>query len=345
MGFIFFCAISQLIIFWLMRFVDFWYIRDEFRKYFYLFGIGIVLVMTVSGSALLVDKSNNNGSIGYFNYQFITFVACTLFLLYFIYATKIIIIRNEYRSKKYKMKMQSYQNPHKSQSKIDINNNHEKETITTKFKAFVSEEGGYCELMTHITREFSTENLLFLTVLTHFQNFLMEFNYLRDNFEIIKQESFDIPPQIPKPPIIESQTAKLRERISREIQEQKAKLNADKLNSKRRSKSHADLIHHNIKKQLSGKDIAIEKPKRFSLHIKRNSDSLKKEALKQIFGLKKGSFKKLHEGTPSHSYDDPAVSPGVKGIFISNVQLFRLRNNSEKLNKTHENQSNQQNYP
>ncbi len=83
------------------------------------------------------------------------------------------------------------------------------ETLTHTFKQFVSTKGGYCELMQHITREFSTETLLFLTVLIHFPHFLIEFNYLRDGIELIKYDSFNIPKDIPNPPIIELQTKKV----------------------------------------------------------------------------------------------------------------------------------------
>merc|ERR1712228_830581 len=77
----------------------------------------------VSGTAIILDASFEHQSIGYFNYGFITLVSISLFLLYFVYATKIIIVRNEHRSKKLKSKME----------KSKLTN-----SLTSRFKEFVS---------------------------------------------------------------------------------------------------------------------------------------------------------------------------------------------------------------
>ncbi len=78
---------------------------------------------------------------------------------------------------------------------------------------------------------------------------------------------------------------------------------------KQRSKSQTDLA--NIEESTHTQP----KRKRFSLHsinLKRNSDSLKKETFTQIFAFNKTKkFNKLHEGTPSHSFND-SNGDGVK---------------------------------
>ena len=72
-----------------LRFVDHWPNRDVLRM--------LASVLTVSGSAVHVKKQSNNASFGYFNHQLITFIACLLFLLHSFHATKMIIIRNEWK--------------------------------------------------------------------------------------------------------------------------------------------------------------------------------------------------------------------------------------------------------
>ena len=162
------------------RFADFWYIRFEVWTY--------TIVLLMAGTCVIITLFGGFKELNLGERMMIAYYVCTIVAIMYPCIVLIFpIFINERRNKL--LNITKYMEPRSSRPLYQL----------------IQRNKGYEALMTQMEKEFAVENLLFLTEMIQFRDYLIENSlYLNDMNQIFQGQNVSLPNKVPLSPIIES---------------------------------------------------------------------------------------------------------------------------------------------